>query len=238
MRAIIKYFIQHPTVVNLCLLLIIGLGLLQLGETQTTNFPKQRIRFISVAIPYPGASPTEVESGITVKIEENLEGIQGIDRVTSTSGENLATVLVEMTEDSDPNTVLTEGKNAVDKINNFPDRAEAPVVEKVEIKDLAMTMGLVGDIPLAVKKDYADQIKDDLLARPEISDIDIYGLPAEEIEIQIRENDLKSYQLSFAQVAQAVRVANLESFGGEIKIRSHIFFAFLNSFKVFARNLA
>lgn len=219
MRAIIKYFIQHPTVVNLCLLLIIGLGLLQLGETQTTNFPKQRIRFISVAIPYPGASPTEVESGITVKIEENLEGIQGIDRVTSTSGENLATVLVEMTEDSDPNTVLTEVKNAVDKINNFPDRAEAPVVEKVEIKDLAMTMGLVGDIPLAVKKDYADQIKDDLLARPEISDIDIYGLPAEEIEIQIRENDLKSYQLSFAQVAQAVRVANLESFGGEIKTR-------------------
>ncbi|MEM9933165.1 MAG: efflux RND transporter permease subunit [Bacteroidota bacterium] len=219
MRAIIKYFIQHPTVVNLCLLLIIGLGFLQLRETQTTNFPKQKIRFITIAVPYPGASPTEVESGITVKVEENLEGIQGIDRVTSTSGENLATILVELTEDSEPNTVLTEVKNAVDKINNFPDRVEAPVVEKVEIKDLAMTMGLVGDIPLAVKKDYADQIKDDLLARPEISDVEVSGLPAEEIEIQIRENDLKSYRLSFVQVAQAVRMANLESFGGEIKTR-------------------
>lgn len=217
MRSIIKYFIQHPTIVNLCLVLIVGLGLLQLLQTQTTNFPKQRIRFISVVVPYPGASPSEVETGITIKIEENLEGIQGIDRVTSSSGENLATILVELTEDSDAKAVLAEVKNAVDKVNNFPDRAEPPIVEKIEIKDLAMTVGITGDIPLAIKKDYADEIENELLATPEISDVVVNGLPAEEIEIRIRENDLLKYRLSFAQVAQAVRFANLETFGGEIK---------------------
>ncbi|MEN0004949.1 MAG: efflux RND transporter permease subunit [Bacteroidota bacterium] len=217
MRSIIKYFIEHPTVVNLCLVLLVGLGALQLMQTQSTNFPKQRVRFVSVVVPYPGASPSEVEKGITIKVEENLEGIQGIDRVTSTSGENIATILVELTEDSDPNNVLAEVKNAVDKINNFPDRAESPIIEKIEIKDVAMILGITGDVPLAVKKDYADQIKNDLLATPEISDIKVSGLPAEEIEIQIRENDLRKYQLSFEQVAQAVRLANLETFGGEIK---------------------
>ncbi|MEL6970534.1 MAG: efflux RND transporter permease subunit [Bacteroidota bacterium] len=217
MRSIIKYFIQHPTIVNLCLLLLVGLGFMRLTATQTTSFPKQRVRFISVAVPYPGASPSEVESGIAVKIEESLEGIQGIDRVTSTSGENLATVLVELTEDSEPEVMVTEVKNAVDKINNFPERAEPPIVDKIEIKDLAMRFGITGEVPLNVKKDYADEIERELMTKAEISDILIEGLPAEEIEIRIRENDLQQYQLSFAQIAQAVRLANLETFGGEIK---------------------
>ncbi|MEO0338459.1 MAG: efflux RND transporter permease subunit [Bacteroidota bacterium] len=217
MRSIIKYFIERPIIVNLCLFLLVGMGAIQLVRTQTTNFPKQRVRFISIAVPYPGASPTEVESGITVKIEDNLEGIQGIDRVTSTSGENLATVLVEMTEDSKPSAVLAEVKNAVDQINNFPDRAEPPIIEKIEIKDIALTFGVVGDVPLSVKKDYSDQIEDELMAMPEISDIIVSGLPAEEIEIRIRENDLQKYQLSFVQVAQAIRLSNLETYGGEIK---------------------
>ena len=217
MRSVIKYFIQHPTVVNLCLILLIGLGSLQLMQTQTTNFPKRKIRFLSVVVPYPGASPSEVEKGISIKIEENLEGIQGIDRVSSTSGENRSTILIELEENSNPNDVLAEVKNAVDKISNLPDRAESPIFDKVEIKDISLAFGITGAIPLSIKKDYAQQIKNDLLATPEISDVIIYGLPAEEIEIRIRENDLQTYQLTFQEVAQAVRLANLETFGGEIK---------------------
>ncbi|MEM9721472.1 MAG: efflux RND transporter permease subunit, partial [Bacteroidota bacterium] len=217
MRAIIKYFIQHPTIVNLCVILILAVGFIRLSQTQTTYFPKQRIRFISIQVPYPGASPSEVETGITVKIEENLEGIDGIDRVTSTSAENRSQIMVELTEDSDPNTVLAEVKNAVDKINSFPDRIESPVVEKVEVKDLAITIGIIGDLPLAIMKDYADEIEEDLMATPGISDIIVSGLPEEEIEIRIRENDLQKYGLGFSQVAQAVRSTNLENYGGEIK---------------------
>ncbi len=219
MRALVKYFIEHPTIVNLCLFLLLGLGLLQFSQTQTTNFPKQRIRFIVISVPYPGASPSEVESGITVKIEENLEGIQGIDRVTSSSRDNLASLTVELTETSDANEVLAEVKNAVDKVNNFPERSEPPVVEKVDVKDLALAFGIVGDVPLAVKKDYADRIENDLMTKPGISDIEVSGLPVEEIEIQVRENDLLQYNLTFAEIARAVRAANLENYGGEIKTK-------------------
>lgn len=217
MRSIIKYFIEHPTVVNLCMILIVLLGGMQLIQTQRTNFPKQRVRFVQVTVPYPGASPSEVESGVVVKVEENLEGIQGIDRVTSTASESNARVMVELTEDSDPNEVLAEVKNAIDQINTFPDQTEPPIVEKVEIKDLALSIGITGEVPLSTKKDYADQIENDLLVNPEISDIIVSGLPQEEIEIRVRENDLQRYQLSFSEVAAAVRSANLETFGGEIK---------------------
>ncbi|MEO1514380.1 MAG: efflux RND transporter permease subunit [Bacteroidota bacterium] len=217
MRSIIKYFIQHPTVVNLCVILLVGLGAMRLFQTQVTNFPKQRIRFISVVVPYPGASPSEVEKGITIKVEENLEGIEGIDRVSSSSEENAARIQVELTENSDPDVLLAEVKNAIDKINNFPNRAESPIIEKVKIKDVAVTLGLQGDMPLSVLKDYAEEIKDDLLAKRDISTVVLDGLPDEEIAIQLRENDLLQYQLSFSEVANAVRQANLESFGGEIK---------------------
>ncbi|MEM6831975.1 MAG: efflux RND transporter permease subunit, partial [Bacteroidota bacterium] len=85
MREIVKFFIQHPTLVNLFVYLLVGIGVLKLYQTQSTNFPSAKIRFIDVSIPYPGASPTEVEDGIIMKVEENLEGMDGIDRITSES---------------------------------------------------------------------------------------------------------------------------------------------------------
>ena len=217
MRSITKYFIEHPTIVNLCLLLIVGVGLMQLLGTKTTNFPQQRIRFVDVTVAYPGATPEEVEEGITIKIEEELEGGEGIDRVTSTSGANLATISVEMTEDSDPEAVMAEVKNAVDKINNFPRGVEEPVVELREKKDIALAFAIVGEQPLQVKKDYADQIERELLAVAGISDIVISGVPEQEIEITVSEGQLQAYGLTFEEVRRAIANANLETFGGEIK---------------------
>ncbi|MEL7122375.1 MAG: efflux RND transporter permease subunit, partial [Bacteroidota bacterium] len=238
MRSIIKFFIQHPIILNLCVFLIIGLGFIKLTQTQVTYFPKQRIRFLTVLVPYPGASPSEVETGITKKIEDNLEGIEGIDRVTSTSANSLATVVVELTEASDDKAVLAEVKNAVDKINNFPDRAEPPIIEKVKVKDLAMTLGIRGNLPFSAMKDYADVIEDDLLASSAISEIIVEGLPAEEIAVEVRDNDLQRYQLSFFQVVSAVQKANLETFGGEIKTGSNNISIKANNKKYFAKELS
>jgi len=217
MRGITKYFIQHPTLVNLCILLLVGIGGLQLYQIQRTNFPKQKIRFIDVSVPYPGATPSEVEEGITVKIEDNLEGISGIDRVTSASNESSATISVELEEYADANVVLTEVKNAVDKVNTFPDGIEPPIVEKREVMDITVSFGLMGEAPLATMKDVAKEIENDLLAFKGISQVFIEGVPEEEIEIQVRENDLRTYQLTFNQVVRAVSTANLETFGGEIE---------------------
>ena len=217
MRSLIKYFIQHPTLVNLFVFLLLGVGLMRLSQTQSTSFPSQKVRFIDIIVPFPGASPSEVEEGVTIKIEDNLEGINGIDRVTSTSKENTATIEVEMEEYADADGLLVEVRNAVDRINNFPTGVEPPSVEKREPMDMTLSFGLVGDLPLQAMKDYAEEIQDDLVAAPGISNVFIDGIPSEEIEIRVKENDLRAYNLTINEVQLAVQNANLETFGGTIE---------------------
>ena len=149
MKSLIKYFIQHPTLVNLFVFLLVALGLMQLSQTQSTSFPSQKVRFIDLIVPFPGASPSEVEEGVTAKIEENLEGINGIDRVTSTSEENKAAIQVEMEEDADADKLLVEVRNAVDKINNFPQGVEPPSVTKREPMDITMSVGKFMSLAIA-----------------------------------------------------------------------------------------
>ncbi len=203
--------------------LFLGLGVLKLSQTQNTNFPKQKTRFIDVAIAYPGASPAEVEEGVAIKVEDNLEGIEGIDRVSSTSQDNMANISVELTEKADADKMLVEVKNAVDKITNFPAGVEPASIEKRDPMDLTVSFGIMADdIPLSEVKDIAKNIEDDFLAQPGLSQVFIEGIPDEEIEIRIRENDLRRYNITFLQVSDAVRSANLESFGGTIENQEQV----------------
>ena len=217
MRSITKFFIERPTIANLCVLLIVALGAMRLAATQTTHFPKSKVRFVDVAVPYPGATPEQVEEGIVLKVEEELKGIPGVDRVTARSVADLGTLAVELTEDAEANEVLARVKNAVDKINTFPRGVEPPVVEEREVKDLALAFAIVGDVSLQTKKDLADRIERDLLAVPGISDVELGGALAQEIEVAVGEAALRAYDLTFADVAGAVAAANLETFGGELK---------------------
>ncbi|WGK66246.1 efflux RND transporter permease subunit [Croceiramulus getboli] len=203
--------------------ILLGLGILKMTQTQNTNFPKQKTRFIDVSVAYPGASPTEVEEGITIKVEDNLEGIEGIDRVTSTSKDNLATIAVELTEEAQADKMLVEVKNAVDKITNFPSGVEPAAVTKRDPRDITVAFGIMAnDLPLTSVKDIAKQIEDDFLAHEGLSQVVIQGIPEEEIEIRLRENDLRRYNLSFQQVSQAVAQANLETFGGTLENKKQI----------------
>ncbi len=217
MRSTIKYLIQHPTLVNLFVILLVGIGLLRLSQTRSTTFPSQKVRFIDMTVPYPGASPSEVEEGVTTRIEDNLESVTGIDRVTSTSRENLASIQVELEENADADKMLVEVKNAVDRINNFPSGVEPASIQKREPLNLTVSFALDGDLPLQAMKDYADEIRDDLMAAPSISTVMINGVPEEEIEIRVRENDLRAYSLTINDVQRAVQNANLETFGGSIE---------------------
>ena len=217
MRNLIKFFIQYPTLVNLFVFMLVGIGVMQLMQTRSTNFPAQKIRFIDISVPYPGATPSEVEEGVTIKIEDNLEGIEGVDRVTSVSKENMATIEVELMERMDPNKLLVEVKNAIDRINNFPEDVEPASVEKRDPMDMTMSFAISGDFPIQVIKDYAEEIKDDLMIAPGISRVYVEGVPEEEIEISIKENSLRAYNLSIEAVQMAVKNANLETFGGSIE---------------------
>lgn len=218
MKKVIAYFIKYPVAVNIIIIAFVILGYFGFSSLKSSFFPLTEAKFISINVAYPGASPQEIEEGVVLKIEDNLKGLVGVDRVTSTSSENAASITVEKLKGYDINVVLADVKNAVDKVPNFPTGMEPPVVAKRE--NIAETISFVvtGDkIPLKSLKNIARDIENDIRRIDGVSQISVSGYPAEEIEIAVRENDLLAYDLTFNQVANAVSTANILTTGGSVK---------------------
>ncbi len=217
MNSLIKYFIKYPIAGNLVLLVIVIFGYFGASSLRSTFFPEADFRTIVITTTLPGASPEEIEEGIVAKIEDNLRGLSGIKRVTSVSRENVGQVNVEIERGFEVDLLQQEIKNAVDQINSFPAAMESPIVAKLEALTLAFNFALTGDIDLRSLKTIARKVEDDLLAVEGISKVELSGFPEEEIQIHVRENDLRRYNLTFDQVALAVQGANLDLSGGSIK---------------------
>ena len=128
MKKMIEFIVRFPVWANVLLFSVLGFGLISLSQMSYSFFPELQTDFISIQVIYPGASPQEIEEGVVLKIEENLDGLEGIDRVTSISRENSATVSVEVASGYDLDKVLIDVKNAVDQINSFPQGIEKPVM--------------------------------------------------------------------------------------------------------------
>lgn len=217
MKKVVAFFIQNQLLVFLGLILIAVMGVLLAMRMNTSFFPAQDEKFIIIESTYPGASPREIEEGITLKIEDNLKGVSGIDRVTSTSAENSANIRVELETDADADLVLQDVKNAVDQIPNFPEGMEQIVVYVQEIVNFTAKLALVGDVSLKALEETADLVEDDLRALPEISKIEVYGYPEQEIEVAVQESKLRSYNLTFQELAQAISEQNIQVTGGRIR---------------------
>ena len=216
MRALIKHFIKSPVLGNAIFLAIFLFGFLAFKGMKTTFFPNVASDTIFISAAYPGASPEEIEEGITLKIEDKLKGVTGIDRVTSTSRENAATITIELLRGYDANVLLQEVTNAVDQISSFPVGLEKIRIYKQEQTDFVVAYSLYGDVDLSQLKTYARRIERELRNRKGITKITLSGFPDEEIEVSVRENDMRAYALTFSEVAAAISRANLEITGGTI----------------------
>ncbi len=237
MKNIIEFLAQKPRTADIIVGLIVVVGLLTLGAMRSNFLPPEPIGFISINVVYPGASPQEVEEEVVDKIEGNLEGLKGIDRITSTSSESFANVRIEILEDADVNEVLQDVNNAVDRITTFPRGVETPVVIKEEKLNYTMTLGVVGEMSLSALKDHAKNIKDELLFSPNLSQVFLSGYPEEEIEVRLKENNLRAYRLSFDEVAKAIQAANIKASGGELKTDNQKILIRLDNRKYYASGL-
>jgi multidrug efflux pump subunit AcrB len=218
MRAIVKYFIDNPIAANLVMFGLFIMGLVGYSGMKSTFFPEVESKIINIRLVYPGASPQEMEEGIVTKIEENLKGVTGVERVTSTSLENSAVVLVEVASGYNTDIVLQDVKNSVDQISSFPVGLEPPIIFKQETLGFGISFAISGDnLDLATLKKFGRKAEEDLLAMEGISKVSLTGFPEEEIEIAFREKDLRAFQLTFQQATLAVRAANLDITGGIIK---------------------
>ena len=218
MRNVIAYFIKYHVAVNVIIIAFFAFGIVGYQSLKSSFFPLVDSKNVSVAIAYPGASPQEVEEGIVLKIEDNLKGLEGVERVTSTSRENSGTINVEIEKGRDIDFMLLQVKNAVDRVPTFPSGMEPLIVSKLEAIRQTINFAISGEnIPLATLKQIGRQIENDIRAMEGISQITISGYPEEEIEIAVNENNLLAYGMSFAEVAQAVGNANILVTGGNIK---------------------
>jgi len=219
MRKIVEFFVRYPIWANAILVVIVIFGILGYLSINKSFFPELPANRIAVRVTYPGASPEEMEEGITIKVEESLKGITGIEEVTSTSSENSAVVNIETRDGYDIDEVLAEVKNAVDGIPSYPVGAEPPIVvkDRSSFSSSAAFLTLRGPADLKALKQKAEQIEDDMLNSGEISQVDIFGYPPLEISIEVNEATLQRYDLTFAQVANAVRFNNRDISGGSIK---------------------
>jgi len=217
-KNIVSYFLRYPVSANVILVLIVLFGFISYFRLTSSFFPLVPNRIIQVQLVFPGSSPEEIEEGVVVKIEEELKGVTGVERITSVSQENTASILVEVEKGFNTSKALEDVQNAVNGINSFPDGLEKPTVVLRENLNFTASFSLTGkNVDLYSLKRFARQVEDDLLSTDGISKVEISGFPEEEIEVAFREDALKAYDLTFDMASQAIQNTNVDITGGTIK---------------------
>ena len=209
---------NHVAATLLALAFVIaGLAALLSGRVRREVFPEITPNIVTVAVVYPGATPTEVELGVCQRIEEAVASITGVDKVTATANEGAGTVVIETLQDADVNRVLDDVKNRVDAITNFPAEIEEPIVSRLVVRKEVINVSVSGDISETALKRLAERTRDALTDLPEISQVELSAVRSYEVSIEIGEAALRRYGLTFDQVATAIRKGSLDLPAGAIK---------------------
>lgn len=181
-------------------------------------FPEFSLDMVMVRVLWPGADPQDVEEGVCQKIEEAIDGLEGIKDYYSVAAENYGNVTIEVHENYPLEKVKERIRNAVDSISTFPEDAEQPVIEELSLKEEVIMLALTAEgASEKMLKEWAENIKDDLRRLPEVSQAKVIGARDYEIAIEVSEQRLREYGLTFDMVAAAVKRGNLNLAGGTIR---------------------
>ena len=217
MNGLIRWFAHNHVAANLLMVVIIAAGLMSALHIKQEVFPEVEMDMITVRVPYLGATPTEVEEAICVRVEERVQGVDGIKKITSSAVEGVGTVTIELQRSTDKRKALDDIKSEVDRITTFPAETEKPIVTLVEARNQVVDVVIFGNTTERTLKVLAEKVRDDLLAMNEITYVVIDGTRPYEISIEVSERDLLAYGLTLEQVAAAVRANSLDLPGGSVK---------------------
>lgn len=217
MRGLIKWFVDNPIAANLFMLVMLVGGYNSYHLVKKETFPTYEGNRIDISMAYPGAAPSEVEQQIVVRIEEAISDLPGVFQITSQSQEGFGTVNVQVTEGFDVRELLNDIKGRVDAINTFPPSAERPLIRQLVYREFLMYVALFGDAEPRQLKNLAFQIRDEMSLLDGVSEVVLTGLRSDELSIEVSEDTLRRYNLSFAEVAEAVRGSSLNVSAGSIR---------------------
>jgi len=226
MKSLLRWAIRNTPAMNTLVVSVVLVGAVSLILTHRELFPEFELEIVLVTVPYPGASPEEVEEGICQKIEEAVRAIDGIKKQYAMAREGSGMVVLELEANvPDAQKVLNEIRSEVDRIPSFPELAEDPEVKQITIRQAAIRVGVIGpdtnDPDAEVKlREVTEQVRDQLLHLRNVSQANVIGGRDYQIDIEISESTLRKYGLTLQDVARIVRRQNVELPGGTMKTDS------------------
>jgi multidrug efflux pump subunit AcrB len=210
----------HSVAANLIMLMCLVGGFIALMNVKQEVFPDIEPDLVLVSVSYPGASPEEVERGVILAVEEAVQGLDGVDEVTSVAKEGSGTVTVETLLGADVEKLKDEVQNEVDRIRTFPDDAEEPEIRVASHSREVLALVLYGDVDLRVLHELAERARDNLIQNRNITQVEVEGVPSLEIGVEISQENLRRYGLTLADVAARIGRESVERPGGGLKTKS------------------
>ncbi|RMF88096.1 MAG: efflux RND transporter permease subunit, partial [Nitrospirae bacterium] len=217
MNRALRWMAANHVAANLLMLVFVVGGLVMARAVRQEVFPEIRLDRIQVTVPYPGATPEDAERGICLPVEEAVAGVEGVKEVASQASEGVATVTATVRQGADPDRVLADVKNAVDRITTLPEEAEEPLVSRVANRRQVISVVVYGDVDEHTLRQQVEAIRDDLLALPEITQADLEGVRPYEIAVEVPEAALRRHRLTLEEVAAAIRRASQDIPAGRVR---------------------
>jgi len=217
MKSAIEWFAKNPVAANLLMVLILAGGLFTGLTLKKEIFPEFSLDMITVQVSYRGAAPEEVEEGVCIRIEEAIEGLDGIKRITSSASEGNGSVTIEVESGADARKLLEDVKARIDAIETFPEEIEKPIVQELTNRQQVINVAVHGAIDESNLKILAERVRDELAAVPGLTQVEVANARSYEISIEVSETLLRRHNLTFDEVANAVQRSSLDMPGGSVK---------------------
>ncbi|MFO7725059.1 MAG: efflux RND transporter permease subunit [Oceanipulchritudo sp.] len=216
----IAYFARNRVAANLLMAAICIMGLVSaLNRLTLEVFPNVEADVVNIRVAYPGSTPTESEEAIGVRIEEAIQDLEGIDRLLTNATEGSVTVRAEVLRGYDPRELLDDIKNRVDSISTFPDDAERPIIEQPAVSERVLNIVLSGPLTEKDLKTLGERVRDEITNLPGVTQVGLRGARPYEVAVEISEQTLQSYGLTFADVASAIRQSSIDLSAGRIRTK-------------------
>lgn len=220
MRNIIAWFAQNHIAANLLMVLIFTAGGIAIHDIRKEFIPAFSLESVVISVPYPGAAPAEVEQAICLRVEEAIDGLDGIKRLTASAASGVGSITAEIHPDYDADQLLSEIKTRVDAITSFPADVERPIITKPSIRSPVIQVILSGPMDEHNLRSQAEMIRNEIAYLPDISQVELSSTRPYEISIEISDYALQRYNLQFEDIARAIRTTSFDLPGGSIKSRS------------------
>ena len=215
----VAYMAKHRVAANLLMIFVISAGFISLGTLVQEVFPEFSLDVIMITVPYPGATPDDVEESILLKIEEQVQSVEGIDEITSTAAEGFGTVTLQLKLGADVSAALDDVKAEVDRITTFPVDAERPEIRELTTRQSVIKLAIFGDVSERTLKEIAYRTEDALSQLDEVSYVVTSGVRQYEISIEVDQNTLRALGLTLGDISRAVRQGSLDLSAGSIETR-------------------